>query len=437
MKPSVAFVANYNKTLFFQKVATQLEQDGVRVFWICVSNYWYKRLLQDGVIAEQVLYLPRSIVKAPDSYHADGVEHNYQLNELIYSDRTLRHEVDFGEAYLRAIQAPIRTFIQQNQLSYIFGEVTWAHEILLNRMCLQEKALNCCFLKPHTIRIPNKRFAFFADELEERLYEIEGGEEQDWQFELKKPDYFHLNDKKNALSVRLLSLFNKISLAFSAEKHDYQDPTQRLNRLSFFSDKLRQEFNYYVYKLFVKTCSVESLPARFWVYYLHKQPEASIDIVGRYAEDQYANIIRLSKMMPDDCQLLVKEHSNAIGDRPYSFYKRIKQLNRVDLIDERADSYQLIEQAEKTVTVSGTVAYEAGLLNKPTLAFSRAFFTVLPSIETIEQVEKISLQTFKKRLYKNSFEGIISDPITGDPNCITAENIELVSKAFLQVIRGN
>ena len=450
MKSSIAIVANYNKTLFFKKIADKLEAPqsenselkdaqlkgkGITVFWICISKTWYQRLLADGVEESKILYLPRSIV---NNISTPELKYHYQLNELIYSDRVFRHEPEFGEKYLITIQSYLRDFISTNQIKHIFGETTWAHEVLLNRMCLNEADLDCHYLKPHTIRIPNQRFAFFEDEFESRFYEMASGEEKEWDFELKKPDYFHLNDQKNKLSTRLINLFRNVALAFSPEKHDREDPTQRLSRICFFSTKLLSEFNYYVYTFFVKTRSINDLPQRFWVYYLHKQPEASIDVVGRYFEDQYANILRLARMLPDDCHLLVKEHSNAIGDRPYRFYQQVKELNRVDLIDEKADSFVLIDKAEKTVTVSGTVAYEAGLLGKPTLVFSRVFFSALPSVETVktDNKEKASIQVFKKYLYKHSFEGVISDPIS-DARCISPENIQRVSQAFRQVIHND
>ncbi|TBR37478.1 hypothetical protein CBF23_014575 [Marinomonas agarivorans] len=471
MTTNIAIVANYNKTLFFKKIADQLEsqktdKNDIQVFWICVSTIWYEWLAREGVPKERILFLPRSIVGEERDGNQPERTYHYRLNELIYSDRVFRYECDFGEKYLLAIQPRIRDFIQTHKLRYIFGESTWAHEVLLNRMCLQEKALHCTYLKPHTIRIPNQRFAFFTDEFESQLHEVSNGEEKDWPFELKKPDYFHLNDQKNKLMTRVLGLFRNIKLALSPEKHDRQDPTQRLSRTRFFTSKIVSELNYYVYKFFVKTSKIENLPERFWVYYLHKQPEASIDIVGRYFEDQYANILRLTRMLPDDTHLLVKEHSNAIGDRPYGFYKKVKALNRVDLIDEGADSFILIERAEKTVTVSGTVAYEAGLLGKEAFIFSQAFFAALPTVEsalesTLESTKempltefkmpkadskmpiadskmpiagfKMSIANFKRHLYKHSFPGVISDPIS-DIRCVAPENIQQVAAAFRQVI---
>ena len=60
------------------------------------------------------------------------------------------------------------------------------------------------------------------------------------------------------------------------------------------------------------------------VYTLHKQPEASVDIVGRYYDNQYTNIQNIWRILPDDWCLVVKEHTNAIGDRPLSFLKKLK-----------------------------------------------------------------------------------------------------------------
>jgi len=441
MTKNIAIVANYNKTLFFKKIADYLEasqDNNVSVFWICVSNFWYQRLIKDGVDPSKVLYLPRSIIE--NRIVDESSEYQYRINELIYSDRVFRHEPEFGEKYLQAIQPHVRNFIKTNSIKNIFSECTWAHEALFNRMCLQEKELKCRFLKPHTIRIPNQRFAFFEDEFESRLFEIAQGEEKDWEFELKKPDYFHLNDEKNKLSARISGLKSKITLALSAEKHDREDPTQRLSRIKFFTSKVLSEINYYIYKFGVSTLSLDQLPKRYWVYYLHKQPEASIDIVGRYFENQYENIVRLSKMLPDGCYLLVKEHSNAIGDRPYSFYKDIKKIQRVDLVDEQADSFTLIQQADKTITVSGTVAYEAGLLEKPTLVLSPVFYSLLPSIEVIGQEVKVdktmSVSQFKRYVYKHSFPGVISDPVS-DSRCVSNDNIALVSNAFMQVINND
>lgn len=432
MKKSIAFVANYQKTIFFLRIAEKLQKYGVTVYWITVSKTWRTYLLNEGVDSKYILYLPRSLANEG----ASGIG-NFKLNELIYSDRVLRYEVEFGHKYLSAIQQFIYDFILKNQIRFVFGEITWAHEILINRMCNIIEELNCVYLKPHTIRIPNGRFAFFKDEYEQQIYEVEANPKETlWEFELKKPDYFHLNNQKNTLNNRLKNIFTKLKLVFKKEKNDFEDPTQRKNKVAFLLHKSKEEVNYYLYKFVVKKIKAAHLPERFWVYYLHKQPEASIDVIGRYYEDQFKNIYWLARQLPDNCFLLVKEHSNAIGDRSPFFYRKISELNRVQLIDESIDSYTLINNSEKTVTVSGTVAYEAALLDKEVVLFSDVFFSALPTIESVcsdKPLQKKTVDQFKAYIFANSFSGIVSDPIS-DSRCIEQKNIENITSAFMCVI---
>ncbi len=83
-----------------------------------------------------------------------------------YSDRVLRYEPAFGEAYLKSIQKSYYEFIKQNNIRFVFGEMTWAHEVLMSCITHKCSELSCQYLKPHTIRIPTGRFAFFKDEFE-------------------------------------------------------------------------------------------------------------------------------------------------------------------------------------------------------------------------------------------------------------------------------
>jgi len=430
----IAFVANYNKTIFFEHVSQHLEN--VEVYWICISKFWLDHLFANGVESARILYLPRNV--ALNNCEVIG---DLRLNELIYSDRVLRFEVEFGQKYLESVQRPFFDFVKDNELSFIFGELTWAHEVLFQRICNQYPELNCSYLKPHTIRIPSKRFAFFADEFEENLYEVKNRAIPDDYakfFKVEKPDYYHINNAKNSIKSRFQSIPYKVRLFFSREKNDKSDPTQTSLRGRYLWSKVGEEINLLVYKFFIKRLKYHELPGSYWVYFLHKQPEASIDILGRYYEDQLKNILYLARKMPDECQLLVKEHGNAIGDRSFRYYKKICAINRVLLVDETIDSYKLLEDAQMTCTVSGTVAYEAGLLGKNAMTFSKVFFSELPSILSLVKPGKkkcVSNSEFKKKIYAASFDGIISDP-KSDPRCIELENLKKVSAAFNSVI-GN
>ena len=78
--------------------------------------------------------------------------------------------------------------------------------------------------------------------------------------------------------------------------------------------------------------------------------------------------------MPPDFYIVVKEHTNAIGNRSYSFFQKIKELRNSIIVHETIDSHKLIDMAEAIFTVSGTIAYEAALKSKPAFTFADIFF---------------------------------------------------------------
>ena len=95
------------------------------------------------------------------------------------------------------------------------------------------------------------------------------------------------------------------------------------------------------------------------------------------------NIVNVWRALPDGWLLLVKEHTNAVGDRSWCFYRRLRQLRNVVLVDEKADSHDIIRRSRAVVSVSGTMAYEAALMGIPSLTFGDVFFNRLPGCRKI------------------------------------------------------
>src|SRR5690606_24694408 len=94
---------------------------------------------------------------------------------------------------------------------------------------------------------------------------------------------------------------------------------------------LREEWNRLTYQFIKKTSYQEIEKKNFVLFTLHKQPEASVDIVGRYFDDQYKVIQSIWRILPESWYLVVKEHTNAIGDRSFSFFRKIKAHRNIIL----------------------------------------------------------------------------------------------------------
>jgi len=440
---NICFVANYTKTFTFHEVARRLEQQGYRVYWIVV-NRRIRDFLAERYDPARLLYLGRSYADTPNDKIGE-----FKINELVLGDRVLGLDPEQGRRYLLHIQQPLYRFIKENQISHIFGELTWAHEVLVRRITAGRPELGCMYLNPHTIRIPNGRFAFFTDEFQSEMVAAPStaAEQEPLALTVEKPDYLALNDRlvKNARS--LTARLQKVKRFITAENIDDDDPTLINRRWQRFRLRCREELNRELYR-FARRISLDEVgDRRFAFVALHKQPEASIDVIGRYYENQLTNIINLWRIIPDDWLLLVKEHTNAIGDRGLDFYRRLRKLPNVFLIRETEDSHDIIRRSELVVTVSGTVAYEAALMGKRALTLAPTFFNRFPNCRRVglddlreardifELTDRLTAEPAEVEAYVagHSFPGVISDP-NSNPRSVEPDNLDSLARAVMQVV---
>lgn len=441
---TVCFVANFSKTEFFLALAGILKyRFGYEICFICVDQR-HSAALRDDQRVDSVLDLTSGEAASDESATIDQ-----QINDLVYGDRGLKHDPKRGLKFLRNAFCSVKAFLKEHKVDYVFGELTWAHELLIHRMCNSWSAVDSVYLMPHTVRIPNRRFGLFTDEFQSRLLPIArtGGTDG---FGIERPSYFLKNNDLLRFDLRR-HLLQRLLLLLDAHNFSKTDPT-RLTLWRVVKNRLVTLTRSLSYKIFTKKQAYEGLNVGSYVFYaFHKQPEASIDVIGRYYEDQFQNVVNLWRALPDGWVLLIKDHSNAIGDRGMFFYRKLQKLPGVILLKEVDDSRTVIANAKAVVTVSGTVAYEAALLGIPAFTFGPVFFQdpalclrlsvddlkdgLLP--RKIEQLEQSSSEearnALKARVLENSLEGTISDPLS-DPTCMSDENIERVARSIIQAL---
>lgn len=441
---NICFIANYHKTDFFIAVAEQLQLKSINHYWITCNKNIYNKLLKTNK-KENILYINKHTTNEQSYFD------NLKLNELLYLDRSLNRNKDSGLKFLNGIQKPYYDFIKNNSIKFIFGEITWAHEILFMRITKQYLENEAQYLCPHTIRIPTNRFGFFCDEKQSILLDTNKKESasEDYDYELEKPTYLETNNKNTKRNRQLQSIIKRSYVFLKGNNFDPNDPTSYPNKLQRIKQIINIEKNIYQYKKISKL-NLNQIPTNKKVLFvaLQKQPEASIDVLGMYYENQAVNIINLWRQLEENWVIVIKEHSNAIGDRDRTFYKQLIELPNVYLVKETIDSYDLIKRSEITATVSGTVAYEAALLGKHAITFAPCFFNSFNTcrkVETKDFLNKNILTTTinknplintiqqKQSIIKKSFVGIISDPVSNS-ECMSKTNINNVSKAFEQVL---
>lgn len=96
--------------------------------------------------------------------------------------------------------------------------------------------------------------------------------------------------------------------------------------------------------------------------------------------DQLAVITALSKSIPGEVVIYVKEHTSMIGRRSLRFYKTLDSLHNVKVISPRISTFDLIDSAVAVATLTGTPGWEAFLRRKPVIAFGQAFYCDFPNV---------------------------------------------------------
>jgi hypothetical protein len=441
---NICFVANFFKTYLFDELAKRLATNDISVFWIVVKSE-QNEFLKAHYKGENILYINRSHGKL----RSDAID-DFKLNELLFGDRVLKHEMDNGLNFLTNIQAPIYHYLLKNKIRFIFGEITWAHELLIQRICKKRFELNCDYLQLGVVRIPNGRFAFFRDETENTMMLFNELHFVKEMIKIEKPNYLELNDQIVSKNKSLLGRLDRLKRFVTGENIEKNDPNVIINILTRMKFAIEEEFNKSSYAL-IRTTGLEEIEAEKFVFYgFHKQPESSIDVLGRYYEDQFVMVTNLWRRLPFGWKLVVKEHTNAIGDRPYSFYKKLLKYPNIILANERINSKFLIEKSQLVATVSGTIAYEAALMKKPAITFAKVFFNGINYCKAVSLDDLLKYDSladlilelnsqpdnrfeFSNYLMSNTFEGYITDPRT-DPTVLGDLNLQNICNAFMKLI---
>jgi hypothetical protein len=131
---------------------------------------------------------------------------------------------------------------------------------------------------------------------------------------------------------------------------------------------------------------------------LQCEPERSTCPAGDVFGNQYLMIDMLSKLVPEDWKIYVKEHVAqfkvylaAERAKSVEFYNMIASMPKVELVPLTYTSFDLIDRAKASATVSGTVGWESVVRGKPALLFGHCWYNDCKGVfvtHTIEDCKK-------------------------------------------------
>jgi hypothetical protein len=128
-----------------------------------------------------------------------------------------------------------------------------------------------------------------------------------------------------------------------------------------------------------------------WVFFaLHLEPELSLLYRSPEQNNSMEIISWISKSLPADTILVVKEQPKAYGIRSLRYYDNFRKINNVILASPEIHSWRWIKEARIIATITGTVGIEAVYFGKPVLSFGKhQIINHLPSVHYVNTFESV------------------------------------------------
>ena len=143
-----------------------------------------------------------------------------------------------------------------------------------------------------------------------------------------------------------------------------------------------------------------------YIYFpLIAEPEVALHGIAQDFFFQLSAINMLSRDLPSNYRIIVKEHLLAIGRRPRDFYRQILDLKNVMMADPLDLGLPYIKNAQAVACITGTAAWEAVVMGIPVISFSKnnAFnflehvFTVTDPDDTIKILNNICFKSWPNK----------------------------------------
>ena len=182
------------------------------------------------------------------------------------------------------------------------------------------------------------------------------------------------------LARKPLAAFNPVYLARTLMRMQgiygsfpkWRDPFAR-----FFDEN---EFAYFEHLAEYENQTVD-WDQKFVYFPLHLQPEMTTSSLGGRYRDQVLAIEDLSRTLPDDWLIYVKENpKQGAYARGPMFFHRLKRIPQVRFMSCEADTHQLIKRSQFVAVITGTAGWEAIKKGKPAVVFGHTWFQRLPGV---------------------------------------------------------
>lgn len=136
---------------------------------------------------------------------------------------------------------------------------------------------------------------------------------------------------------------------------------------------------------------LDDLKGKKFAYFpMHIEPETALHGISPEYFYQQSLIAAVSRDLPADTILAVKEPYGMIGRRPDHFYRQILDLKNVVLLDPWEQGIKCAQSADVVVTICGTAGLEAVAGGKPVISFGHHnMYNILPCVRVVSDESRL------------------------------------------------
>jgi len=325
---------------------------------------------------------------------------NIQLSKIVFSERLFSEFNEFykfkSDEILRILELECKFFeevLDEIKPDFVLMFTPYLHhELLFFRLC-KAKGIK-------TLELNNTKFDTAVIGFEDEIKNYD-------KFEMQSPtrgfselkDYFlknyMLKSSKKVVKRTELSSNEKFSVAL--EYFIFTNNQNMKNNFGYFGrNKTKVFFNYLNNEIKIKKrkkfidekFDYKLMDEKYILFPLQTDAESALLVESPLQNDQIEIIKKISKAMPIDYKLIVKEHPMAKSRswRSIETYKKIMDIPRVKLLHPDVKIQEIIKDISLVITISSNVALDALFSQKPVMMFAENYISVIPSIHKIKNV---------------------------------------------------
>ena len=170
---------------------------------------------------------------------------------------------------------------------------------------------------------------------------------------------------------------------------------------------LNYRFGYNNYMKYVKH-GINDLKNKSFIFFpLQCEPELAMLWQADDFFFQLTALNVLSRDLPSDYIIVIKENLAALGRRPRDFYRQIADLKNVVFVGTETHGLEYIKSCKAVATVTGSAGLEAAVMGIPVLSFSKNnIYNILDHVLEINDLSNLRNIFFK--IKKNKYPNIKS-----------------------------